>query len=370
VALRLGLVETAVLGSPAAVAVDGAVHLVRRLGKGSASGLVNAVLRRAVDAWNRLEENAPPDVLWSHPGWMYRRWCTAFGEDAAREIVRANQRPASVWVWWVRDAEDGGGAAPSLHVVEPHPWCPGAWRAPGDDALMAAEAAAGRAYVQDPASQLVAHLAVALAGKGSLLDLCAAPGGKAVLAARLGGWSEVIACDLSARRLALVRRLARLAGVEVDGVVADATRPAIRQGRAGLVALDAPCSGTGTLRRHPELRWRLDPGAIPERAGVQRRMIGAALGAVAPGGVLLYTTCSLEPEENEEHFEEVPPGFEIVDLVPFLPPGVPVVGTPAGGLRLYPADHWDGFGLHALRRVRWSGATTSRNAITDGDTGS
>ncbi len=345
-ALRLGLAETAVLGAPPPVAVDGAVHLVRRLGKGSASGLVNAVLRRAVRAWEELEEEAPPDLAWSHPRWLFERWVEAFGEEAARAAVRVDQLPAEVWVWWPGGLPEEGAVA-----LREHPWCPGAWGAPGADAVLAGEAAAGWAYVQDPSSQLAAHLAVALGGEGTLVDLCAAPGGKAVLAARLGRWSRVVACDLSPRRLALVGGLAERAGVPVDLLVGDAGRPAVARGAARVVLLDAPCSGTGTLRRHPELKWRLEPGAIGRIARRQARMIGAALPLLAPGGVLLYTTCSLEPEENEAHFASIPPGFERVDPGPLLPPGVPAAPTPAGGRRLFPGEHWDGFVFHALRRV-------------------
>jgi len=350
--LRLGLAETAVLGVPSAVAVDGAVRLVRRLGKGSASGMVNAVLRRAVGSWDALEDEPPPDVLLSHPAWLWARWRAAFGEAAARDVMAANQRPASVWVWWLekgarRAVEERG------FRLEPHPWCPGAWGAPGSDSALATEAAEGRAYVQDPSSQLAAHVAAAVAGKGAwrLADLCAAPGGKTALAARVGSWRRVVAADLRPQKVRRMRQLLDRTGGGALVLAGDAGRPALRPGEWDLVLLDAPCSGTGTLRRHPELRWRLSEKDIVERAALQSGLIRAARELPAPGGVLLYTTCSIEAEENEAHFEVIPPGFERIDLGVHLPEDVPVLPTAAGGVRLLPGSSWDGFTFHAIRRV-------------------
>ncbi len=350
--LRLGLAEAVILGVPPPVAVDGAVRLIRHLGKGSASGMVNAVLRRAVGSWNAAEDQASPDVLLSHPAWLWERWRRAFGEVAAVEAMAADQEPAAVWVWWLDEEAPTELERRGVHL-EPHSWCPGAWRAPGADGLLAAEAAAGRAYVQDPSSQLAAHVAVALAGDGGgcLADLCAAPGGKAALAARLGSWRRIAAADLRVGRVRLLRDL--LGRIERGAAVlaGDAGRPALRSGSWELVLLDAPCSGTGTLRRHPELRWRLREPDVVERAAVQARLIRAACRLPTFGGVLLYATCSVEAEENEALFEEIPTGFERVDLTARLPEGVPVIPTVAGGLRLLPGPFWDGFTFHAIRRV-------------------
>lgn len=349
--LRLGLAETAILGVPAPVAVDGAVRLIRRLGKGSASGMVNAVLRRVATAWRSMEGEAPPDVLFSHPAWLWERWRKAFGERAALEALQADQEPAPVWVWWL---DEGRPAALESRGVglEPHPWCPGAWRAPGADARLAAEAASGRAYVQDPSSQLAALVAVRLAGEGSrLLDLCAAPGGKTALAARGASWARIAAADLAPGRVRLLRELAAAVDRPITVLAADAARPALRPGAWDLVLLDAPCSGTGTLRRHPELRWRLAEADIEERAAIQERLLRAAYGLPAPGGVLLYSTCSIEAEENEALFRAIPDGFQRVDLGAVLPEGTPAAVTAAGGVRLLPGWAWDGFTFHAIRRL-------------------
>jgi 16S rRNA (cytosine967-C5)-methyltransferase len=344
-ALRVGLHDAVQLGVPAAVATDGAVHLVRRLGKGSAAGMVNAVLRRAAASWSDRLPDATPDVRLSHPEWLYRRWRAGFGPATAERMMAAAQQPAPVWVWFFEP--DDGGDRPG---VRPHPWCPGAWRAVDDEGGVIAEVEAGAAYVQDPSSQVVAHAAHRMAPSGSFVDLCAAPGGKTALLLRLGDRRQALALDLTLQRVRLMRPLVeRALGCWL--VAADAARTPLRASEFDLVLLDAPCTGTGTLRRHPELRWRLTPEAIVERAELQARLLAEAWRLVAPGGALLYATCSVEPEENEAHFRQVPAGFETADLSAVLPAGTPWRPTDAGGARILPHEDGDGFTLHALRRV-------------------
>jgi len=345
-ALRIGLHEAVHLGVPAAVATDGAVHLVRRLGKGSASGLVNAVLRRAAASWAEVLRDTAPDVRLSHPGWLYQRWSARFGSESAENMMAAAQQPAPVWVWFFDTGRDG-----SRSGARPHPWCPGAWRAAEDDGTMVKEVEDGNAYAQDPSSQIVAHVGRWLVPVGSFVDLCAAPGGKTALLLRLGEWQRALALDLRVQRVGLMRPLVE----RIEHcwfAVADAARPPLRESASDLVLLDAPCTGTGTLRRHPELRWRLTPGSIIERAELQARLLDEARRLVAPGGALLYATCSVEPEENEDHFQHVPTGFEPVNLEKALPPDVPCLPTDAGGVRILPHADGDGFTMHALRRVR------------------
>lgn len=347
--LRIGLFEACILGVPAAVATDSAVRLVRRLGHGSASGLVNAVLRRAVADWPGRMEAASPDLRLSHPAWLYRRWRDRYGRSAADGVMAANQRPAPVWAWFFADSfrkelEDRGTA------LERHPWCPGAWsEAEGSGRLIEA-VRRGEAFVQDPSSQLVSLVGADLGGDGCrFVDLCAAPGGKTAGISLRATPSRVVACDLRLGRVRLMASsLERLGGCSL--LVADSTSPPFAGGSFDLVILDAPCSGTGTLRRHPELRWRLRPGSIGEMAALQKQLCGAALDLVAPGGVLVYATCSIESEENEDHFLEPPTGFDAVDLTEVLPAGVPAAPTDAGGVRILPHEHGDGFTIHALRR--------------------
>lgn len=348
-ALRIGLFEAVKLGVPAAVATDAAVRLVGRLGKRSASGLVNAVLRRAPAVWASESERWPADVALSHPAWLATRWRGHFGAPAANAAMAADQEPAPVWAWWL-DEEVRRTAAESGLELRPHPWCPGAWSADPPGALLAA-VAAGDAYVQDPSSQLVAVVAHRLGETGARrADLCAAPGGKLARWGGLGGSPVPFGMDRSLKRVRLMEGLlGRVGGGRL--VAGDAARPPLAPRSLDVVLVDAPCTGTGTLRRHPELRWRLRPESIDELSAVQRGIVRGALELAAPHGTVLYTTCSIEPEENEGLLSPIPEGFEAVDLAQVLPAGVPWIATSAGGIRILPHVDGDGFTMHAVKRM-------------------
>jgi 16S rRNA (cytosine967-C5)-methyltransferase len=209
----------------------------------------------------------------------------------------------------------------------------------------------GAAYAQDPSSQMVAHVARSLgSAEQKFLDLCAAPGGKSALILHLGRWRRAAAADLRLNRARLMRPTVSKAG-PCSIIAADAANPPFARGAWNLLLLDAPCTGTGTFRRHPELKWRLAPESIPALAGLQREMLEAGLDLLAPGGALLYTTCSVEPEENEEVVAELPSGFEVESLESHLPIGVPWIATSAGGVRILPNPDGDGFTMHAVRRT-------------------
>ncbi len=337
--LRMGLFGAWKLGVPAPLAVDSSAHLVRRLGKSSAAGMVNAVLRRAVRDRLETSDDISPGLRLSHPEWLYQRWSERFGTERTQAMMAADQEPATTWVWLADSAE--GQRLSRIDLIA-HPWCPGAFCAPGHARELVAAVRQGHAYIQDPASQLVAHIGAALSGGGCLADLCAAPGGKTALLKRLCDWSTVAAMD---------RRLLRLRLVSDCGilrVLGDAAKPPLQPRAWDLVLLDAPCSGTGTLGRHPELRWRLDVSAIGELAAIQARLLAGGCNLVRGGGVLLYATCSVEPEENEDLLTPLPAGFTIRPLADAVPPGTPWIATPAGGIRLLPGAENDGFTIHAL----------------------
>ncbi len=350
-ALRVGLYEACQLGVPPPVATDAAVHLIRRLGCSSAAGMVNAVMRRSVPAWHKTIPDAPADLRLSHPAWLYRRWAERFGATAAEQMMAVAQTPAALWVWFRRQEERHDLETAGI-ALQPHPWCPDAWSAPGHNRELIAAVQRGGAYAQDPASQLVAHLAHRLSpDEGSFIDLCAAPGGKAARLLALGRRHPGVAVDRSLQRCRLVSSLLGGPGQRCLVVTADATQPPLRSDAWDLVLLDAPCSGTGTLRRHPELRWRLRPESAHELAVLQRRLLAGALPLVKPGGMLLYATCSIELEENEELLgEDLPGGFERPRLDAVLPEGTPWQETAAGGARLLPGPDNDGFTVHALHR--------------------
>ncbi len=348
--MRIGLVEMVRLGLPPALATDGAVRLTRRLGKTSASGMVNAVLRKAAMDWRQTLAKSTIDVQLSHPWWLYSRWVDNFGEEAAEKCMLASQERATTWAWFF-DALGTDELRQEGVVLEAHPWCPDAWSAPDDAPRLVEAVIGGYAYAQDPSSQLVAHVAAALADDGNrMLDLCAAPGGKSALMLHLARWSRFAAADLQPTRARLMRTTLERAG-DCAVIAADARRPPFVAGGWDLVLLDAPCTGTGTFRRHPELKWRLRRQSVVELSAKQRQLLLSGLELVAPGGVLLYATCSVEPEENEGVVGDLPNGFEREDFGSLLPDGVPWIPTSATGARILPNPDGDGFTMHAIRRT-------------------
>lgn len=375
--LRVGLHDAVLLGVPAAVSTDGAIHLARALGKGSAGGLVNAVLRRAIASWSRLLEKAPAHVRLSHPSWLVRRWRRELGREAAQRVMLVDQEPAPMWVWFREqgEREQLGEAGVEL---QPHCWCPGAWQARRGAAALVGAVQRGAAYAQDPSSQLVAHLAARLFRQAEeqrperarltrCVDLCSAPGGKSALLRKLCPGLDLVCLDRNLTRLRLVDELLSEAQASCAApgsgraaptlspscpvILADSSAPPVAARSCALVLLDAPCSGSGTLRRHPELRWRLSLEEIIRLSEIQRRLLSAAAGLVAPGGLLLYSTCSIEPEENESLIDSVEPDLEILSLSSHAPAGACSIETSAGGLRLLPTADNDGFTIHAAARV-------------------
>jgi len=310
IALRLGLYQLRFLTRiPSPAAVNESVNLVRVARLSSAAAFVNAVLRRAVrepeydpaaDIADPIEKIA---VQTSHPLWLIERWANSFGLQEAEAFARANNLVPPTAFRVVGNQSEilakltaAGATLESSNVVD-H-----AWRVSGATSFLRELSAAGEVYLQDEASQLVAQLLDAKPGE-RVLDLCAAPGGKTtMIAQRTGDRALVVAADRSATRMETVvttTRLHRLEGIKP--VILDAAEQLpFPQGSFDKVMVDAPCSGTGTLRRNPEIRWRLSPADIPALAEQQKRILGRAMKMVQPGGRLVYSTCSVEREENEE----------------------------------------------------------------------
>ncbi|HET7275400.1 MAG TPA: 16S rRNA (cytosine(967)-C(5))-methyltransferase RsmB [Longimicrobiaceae bacterium] len=303
--LRLGTYQLLEMGGvPAYAAISQSVELVRVARVGRAAGLVNGVLRtlRRTSADIRFpdESEQPVDYLstWgSHPRWLVERWIQRYGSESARLLVEANNlipelyiRPIGISRDEAHDRLAAAGigsesvsfAPDSLRILPP---------ASAREAL-----AAVPAVVQDPAASLVTRFANVPSG-ATVIDLCAAPGGKAVILTENSGY--VAAADRSVRRMSRLRENAERTGsaARMGLVVADGRFPPFRP--VDFVLLDAPCTGTGTLRRHPDGRWRLTPDQLVELVDLQRVILDAAASLVRPGGLLIYSTCSLEPEENE-----------------------------------------------------------------------
>jgi 16S rRNA (cytosine967-C5)-methyltransferase len=352
--LRLGAYQLLYLDRiPRHAAVDTAVSLGRRIAGARVGGFINAILRKISETGSeervaKSEEEVTASLLairYSHPEWLVERWLTRFGGEDTEHLLQANN------------------ARPPL-VVQPARWNTEtliasfeqqgiSWRPAPFDAGLIVEGrrpqelpgfSAGSCFVQDPAQALVVRF-FARPG-GPLYDACAAPGGKAI-AFSAGGF--VAAADLRPARARRLRENLVRAGHQPSAVlVADAGSPPIRPVPA--VLLDAPCLGTGTFSRHPDARWRVTPEALAALASEAGLLLRTTAAVVAPGGLLFFATCSLEPEENElqiSAFLAEDPRFrrEVSASVP------PELLSSAGDLMLLPHRHGtDGAYATRLRR--------------------
>jgi len=291
--------------------------------KRSAAGMVNAILRRAATRANGTAggavsapagESAPNllpaqdemdsyGMLFSHPTWLVRRWIERLGDSRAIQLLGANNRaPRTTCV--LHDESRRAEIADALRrdglTAEPAPYLRAAWTIRRGHAASSEAFRRGWISVQDEASQMVALLLGVRPGQ-RVLDLCAAPGGKTATLARAAGPAAlVVASDVHLHRLHLLGgNLARVGAKNVRLIALNAEQPLPFSAPFDRILVDAPCSGTGTLSRNPEIRWRVKPEDLPELAARQTAILRAALDMLAPGGRLVYSTCSLEPEENE-----------------------------------------------------------------------
>ena len=297
-ALRMGAYQKQFLSKiPSHAVVNETVELVKQSKKTSAAGLANAVMRKikrgadisSADAQNL---NDPVNTL-AHPKWLVERWAENFGHDKAKLICEYDQRIPSTVVRLSAPEDEETLAAEGIGL-EPCALMRGARVGTNGDVTASELFRSGKVAIQDEGSQLVA----ALVGEGErILDCCAAPGGKTgALAARLPQ-AEIFAAELHPHRARLLRRLAPQPNVHV--ITANALALPFA-GDFDRVLADVPCSGTGTLARNPEIKWRLKPEDLFDLQSRQIAILQAAMRHVAPGGRLVYSTCSLEPEENEQ----------------------------------------------------------------------
>ena len=306
--LRLGGYQVLYMGSvPGYAAVSQSVELARRhVGRGAA-GLVNAVLRGVADDGDGAGRFPPFDgdpagflSTWgSHPRWMVERWLSRWSSQEVRALVEADNRKPPVHLVPLELEPDGAVAALAGKGIAAEAVGAGTGcvrLADGSDP--AAALGAVSALVQDPAAHLVVRYADIPSGM-KVADLCAAPGGKALaLSARV---AYTLAADRSETRMRRIRENAVRTGLRPGLVVADARHPPIAAMDG--VLLDVPCSGTGTLARHPDGRWRISRESMEDMIRLQGEILDAGADAVRPGGLLVYSTCTLEPEENLEQVE-------------------------------------------------------------------
>jgi 16S rRNA (cytosine967-C5)-methyltransferase len=319
VILRLSLFQLLHLDRvPASAVVNDAVSLARKTGKKSAAGFTNALLRRASRERTRLPlPPRPPDtsdragalaylsVTLSHPEWLVERWLHRYGFEAAEAWARFNNEPAPLTLRAnaLRNSRDELAAA--LHAVgvdtAPARSAPAALIVRSGNPLLTPLAQSGAFVVQDEASQLVGTFVEARPGE-TILDACASPGGKTTqMAAAMGDAGMIVAADVRDRRVRLLARTVAESGAHAIRIVqADASAPLPFRAVFDAVLVDAPCSGLGTIRRDPDIRWRRRPGEFRAFADLQLRILRHAAAIVRSGGRVVYSTCSSEPEENDE----------------------------------------------------------------------
>jgi 16S rRNA (cytosine967-C5)-methyltransferase len=370
--LRLALFQMCLLTRiPDFAAVDTAVQLAKRFRGGSAVSFVNAVLRRAAVGWQDVRfpsiEDDPIGHLaarLSHPPWLVERWVAQYGinetaallhanNEPAPTVLRANRRRIEPAVLVTRLREAGCAAEPTSYS----PCGIRIERGGGPERLPGYEE--GLFSLQGEASQLVGFLLAPRPGE-RVLDACAAPGGKAThLAELMDDRGEIVALDTNAPGAERIERMARRLGLSiVRAKVADAvTSPDPHGGEPATydaVLVDAPCSGFGTLRQHPEVKWRRTANDVEALARLQGQLLHAAAPRVRPGGTLVYATCTLGTAENEDQiaaFLRDHAEFETGNPQPLLPEGARDLIGGDGFLRTFPHRHGlDGFFAARLKR--------------------
>ncbi len=369
-ALRVGLYQILYLDRiPRPAAVDESVRMVReRLGRGVAA-FANGVLRQCC----RLLDREGPVAAWppepgapsgpavepmaerlaqshSFPTFLVARYLARFGVVECESLLDTMNRPAPIAL---RARLRAGGvealarrlAEEGVHAV-PSPILTDALRVVRGVPQRCAAFREGMFYIQDEASQIIARLVQPV--DGPVLDLCAAPGGKALqIADEAGAHAVVVAADHSSNRLALLRQNAVRLGVDsLRFAVMDASHPGLRA-RFARILIDAPCSGTGIIRRHPEIRWRRKPSDLARFGRTQFEILQAAAQVLAPGGRLVYAVCSIEPEEGIEPITRLMathPGLRRVDVRTILVESLHGLADASGYLTTLPQrDDIDGF---------------------------
>lgn len=363
--LRVGAAQLLLLERvPPHAAVGETVGAVR-LRVPRAAGLVNAVLRKVAAEGKPPRIDLPPGtdpiarlaLETSHPEWLVRRWVADLELEAAEAALRSDDAEAPVDVLLDPRGEDPDACFARFRSAglegERSPWAPLAVTLSSASAGSHPEIVSGRLAVVDVAAQAMCEL---VEPAEVVVDLAAAPGGKTRTLLATGRARRVVALERNPTRTRRLAAALRAAGRAADALVvrADSARPPLPRATFRSVLLDAPCSGTGTLRKNPEIRWRLVPSDLARLAATQRALLGAALDLCAPGGSVVYVTCSLEPEENEQVVAAVlgARGDAAVESPDpsRLPSPLAAAVRPDGALRVAPGASNDGFSATLLRK--------------------
>jgi 16S rRNA (cytosine967-C5)-methyltransferase len=359
IALRLGAFQLMHMDRiPARAAIDESVELTKQAGHRFASGMVNAVLRKLASA----EHGREADPAQAYPAWLVERWARIYGESTTSALCRSGQEQPATSVRLLSDVVEEEIAAQGV-VLAPGTLLSGSRRIESGDITKTAAFREGRARIQDEGSQLIAEL---VPRGDEILDCCAAPGGKTLILAERNPEASIVACDGSHQRLGNLRARLKPLGERVECRLADVTH--LKDENAfDVVLADVPCSGTGTIGRNPEIRHRLKPEDLHRHSERQQAILKSAMHAARPGGYVLYSTCSLEPEENEDVIDAVLSQFAEARAVPLhlrveelCAQGIlnseaakKLMGqvTGHGWLRLIPGEfHSDGFFATLIRK--------------------
>ena len=343
---------------PASASVNDAVALTGKVGKRSASGLVNAILRRISRERDHLPVPPRPsqpvespavtsalaylETTLSHPRWLVERWLARYGFAAAERWAIFDNSPAALTLRTNTLRISREALADRLHsagvATVPTRFAANGLVVKEGNPLSTALATEGVFFVQDEASQLVAEVVGAIPGE-RILDACASPGGKTTaMAAAMDNRGVIVATDLRGRRVDLLARTIGNLGATCARVVrADAAAVLPFRAAFDAVLLDAPCSGLGTLRRDPDIRWRRSPDELDELAGRQLEMLQRAAAVLRPGGRIIYATCSSEPEEDEQVVTQFLASHPDFRLAPErVPSGLTAFITTGGHFRTLP----------------------------------
>ncbi len=344
-ALRLGIYQLLFLDKiPAYSAINESVNLVQKARKTSAKGFVNAILRRISESVPELDfanDIERISVETSHPAWLIEKWISDFGPADAEQIARANNQIPRIAFRFT-----GKGDPPAeLQDLEPSEFVEGCYFARSIDEQLLELSNNGAIYFQDEASQLVGRLAASSRAGDRFLDVCASPGGKTTLVASAGASDRLlVAGDYQASRVRLLRETCTRQGAALVKIVQHDAERGLPFADASFdsVLVDAPCSGTGTIRHNPEIRYYLEPEDFGVLALKQRKILLNASKLVRPGGRLIYSTCSLQIEENEEVCEYFLAHTEL--FVQVHPEVDQRFETGKGWARTFPhRDNMDGF---------------------------
>ncbi len=367
--LRLGVYQLIFMDKiPESAACNESVNLAKRYGHSASSRYVNAVLRNIARSRDKIEY---PDknkdlstylsIKYSHPEWMVKSWLTRFGESFTEELLKSNNETAPLTVRTNTLKTNREELQTELRKegfeTEPARYIKNALTINNPSSITKMEVfIKGLFQVQDESSMMVAQILDPKPGE-LVIDVCSAPGGKATHIAQLmQNKGEVIARDVHEHKIKLIKEASERLGI---GIISSEVFDALEQdfsltGKADRVLVDAPCTGFGIIRRKPDIKWTRNANDLTEIVKLQEKILKSSSSYVKPGGVLVYSTCTIEPKENEEQvnrFIQANREFELEDISEFIPEGLIKATAKEGYIQLYTnTDGIDGFFISKMRK--------------------